>query len=791
MTKHCVFFLLTCLLLSLCACSQEELREESVYLNLTDMCPYLNKGFERDEVVFGIDDKSDEKQLPYGWGYAEGQEDTGKFRWAIGRKSSVVFFCTRLSDKTVTMLCKPFNPDNLPVQAGKVFINDTYLETITFDQGGYYHISIPEDLLQYGSNRLIFKWRYRRAPADLGLGKDTRNLAVCFFSLRLRDEGQPLEAQTRDTKASTTITCDGSTISVPQGGVVEYYFALPKRAALKFGLSSEQGFTRTDRACVAIYSETGRKAIREFASDTPSPEGGHRVNLDKFGGNTVKIAFSNRADNARGFSFSLINPLVATASKVTPDTFAVNNQAGQVRKVSQPEAKPLTMPPVFIYLIDTLRADHLSCYGYERKTTPCIDAFAKDGVLFRNAFANASWTKPAVGSILTGLYPNKHGGEDQKDRLSGEVMTLSEILQSHGYRTLYITSNGNVTREYNFDQGNTFYADDFLGFYRDHFEEARTEKEVGTALYHSSEFVNLAFSSLVESNPDLLKEPIFAYLHTVDPHDPYTPEKPFLEFKKKLKGRDDLAFRETMLSENDQRELSAEDLDFIISLYDCEILHNDYYFGEFIKYLKQHGIYDNSLIVLVADHGEQFKEHGGFLHGYSIYNEEIHVPIIVKFPHREFAGAHSAFYVSQVDILPTILDYVGVPIPPEVDGMPMLELLRNGDCKRTIFVKEYYEGFNFAGFLSSFDEMKHITRYQNQFYTDILSYERFALDKDFHERKNLFDPESHFDLKSVQFKTDCFLEAMKPEIPKKEAEIDYKQLSPETLENLKALGYVK
>ncbi|MBN2467447.1 MAG: sulfatase-like hydrolase/transferase [Deltaproteobacteria bacterium] len=168
------------------------------------------------------------------------------------------------------------------------------------------------------------------------------------------------------------------------------------------------------------------------------------------------------------------------------------------------------------------------------------------------------------------------------------------------------------------------------------------------------------------------RKPPFAFLHTVDPHDPHTPQVPFLTFKKVDKKRERFAVSDEIRLQKSEGGLSREDIEYVMALYDCEILHNDFSFNEFLAILKKKGWYEDSFVVLISDHGEQFDEHGVLFHGSSIYNEEIHEPLLVKFPRQEFAGYQYESYVSQVDILPTILACLRYRIPSEVDGRSLI-----------------------------------------------------------------------------------------------------------------------
>jgi arylsulfatase A-like enzyme len=292
----------------------------------------------------------------------------------------------------------------------------------------------------------------------------------------------------------------------------------------------------------------------------------------------------------------------------------------------------------------------------------------------------------------------------------------------------------------------------------------------------------------MENNPHLPDKPLFAFLHTVDPHDPYTPEAPFLKFKKTGKQREKLGFPDSIRLKKKTKGLSQQDIDYIKSLYDCEILHNDYYFGKWIELLKEKNLYEDSIIVLAADHGEQFNEHGSLFHGYSIYNEEIHVPLIIKFPGGKFSGTRTDAIVSQVDIVPTIADYLGIEISLEVDGISILNILNNKHFHRSVFVREKlnrdYDKSNFVGIINTANKNKHILTYRNPFFTKAVNIELYDLEKDFAERRGIFEPDNLFLVNSVKFLADYFLEKMKSSRFKEEKQLDLKKLDPEKIKQL-------
>lgn len=309
-----------------------------------------------------------------------------------------------------------------------------------------------------------------------------------------------------------------------------------------------------------------------------------------------------------------------------------------------PEKKPVRRlaqrggerrPDVFIYLIDALRADHVSCYGYARETSPNIDAFARGAVLYEEAHAAATWTRPSVATLLTGLYPSVHGVvHDGEDRLAEWPVLLSEALHDAGYATYGISTNDNVSEWCGFNQG-------FDGF------------EFGEG--ESSEWVNAVGADFLSEAPP--GRPVFMYAHTMEPHTGYEPEREsfrrfdrgFLDEGEGMRG--DLVEEVRPI----RPDLSADEVGHLVDLYDAEIYDNDRGFKGFLELLKRTGRFENSLIIVVADHGEAFADHGTLEHGHTLNQEEMHVPLILRPPGGKPAGVRVKERVSLVDVYPTVL----------------------------------------------------------------------------------------------------------------------------------------
>lgn len=333
--------------------------------------------------------------------------------------------------------------------------------------------------------------------------------------------------------------------------------------------------------------------------------------------------------------------------------------------------------PVIIFLIDTLRADRLGLYGYPRPTSPRMDAIAVESVVFNQANAPAPWTLPSVASILTSTFACEHGVVVDGKKLNPAFSTLAERLGGIGYRTAGFYANPYVGPSTGLEQGYERYRADW--------DKEDLAGEV---------------SAYFDTIPD---QPFFLYLHTIEPHDSFRTPGAYisasgwvsLDDRKRYydryfdyreeAGTDFLAGLPRGTTDNTAKQQAAMDRlaqigDSIDLLYDASIRWSDDSVGAVIDMLKARGIWDKAVFILVSDHGEEFGEHGGWLHGQSVYEELVHVPLIIHFPGGEFGGRRIDAAVSLLDIMPTIFDYLGQPdlcdgcrgstLMPKINGRP-------------------------------------------------------------------------------------------------------------------------
>ena len=429
---------------------------------------------------------------------------------------------------------------------------------------------------------------------------------------------------------------------------------------------------------------------------------------------------------------------------------------------------------VILIIIDTLRADHLGCYGYDRPITPNIDELAGDGIRFTTCISQAPWTTPSIMSIMTSMYPSVNGVMDSKTRLDPMRLTLAEALREAGYRTAGLVSHTFVDARFGFAKGFDIYEDQ-------------------KAIHQPAEVVtNIAISILDE----IRDQTFFFFIHYFDPHFPYEPPAPYdTLYHTGQPEQKATTWKEMKRFANVQNPLPPGELNRFVALYDGEIAYNDAMIGKLIDHLKSTGIYDRTMIVLTADHGEEFKDHGSLGHTRTLYDELVHVPLLVKLPGSEKAGTVVENQVRSIDIAPTLLSLAGVETPPEFQGVDLSPLWLREDTR--LKLPAYSETSRHAILRSiRTGDQKYIQNFRLSFYHTTSNGERenelYDLKADGGEKKNLADVESPtlISLREELFHWawTCGLE--RAWLPK-EGGTEEVTFDEETLNRLRALGYVQ
>lgn len=371
------------------------------------------------------------------------------------------------------------------------------------------------------------------------------------------------------------------------------------------------------------------------------------------------------------------------------------------------EAPPAPRPGrprnLLLVVVDTLRADRLGCYGHDRATSPHLDALAADAVLFERAFAPSPYTAASHSSLFTSLYPNTHlvwnraiveGGAQIFPALSDNAVTLAEVLREAGFQTAAIADGGFVQEERGLAQGFDLFESRTLG----------VTDRVDRALRWLRE----------ERDP---ARPFFLFLHTYEVHSPYMPPLDFVDrFDPDYRGplREAVEQARAWVAANPSEnpinkpqelffkplfradELSAADKAFVRTLYDAEIAFTDQELGRFLAGLREHGLERETAIVVTADHGEEFWEHDYWGH-HKLWEETLHIPLIVRLPEGP-RGLRRADPLDLVDLMPSLLDELGLPVPEMAAGRSIALGAASGPVESRPLVAQANHPFALAAF---------------------------------------------------------------------------------------------
>ncbi len=452
---------------------------------------------------------------------------------------------------------------------------------------------------------------------------------------------------------STTVEIDGQRrpvlVTTPAGW--SWQGRLPQGARLAVGVGVSPAFRETARDC------TAQVGLRRDEREVEVLE---RVEMGSEGGGgwtDFAVDLSGHAGEGVTLELAASCPGLGAEAGAEPGI-----AWGPVALYGRAAVRRGDRPNVLLIVVDTLRADHLGAYGYGPDTSPNLDRLlAGRGTVFEDATSQAPWTLPSVISYLTGRFP----GELARAR-SGEmgvpdgVPTLAERLAAAGYRTGAYVANPTVSAAGGFARG---------------FETFWVPPAVVASLSLHADEVERRARPWLDAHA---AEPFFLYLHFLDPHDPYaSPDtggrrSPFYPaYKGKITGDmvHGVALGQVELSDpqRDRAQLRA--------LYDSEIAYVDRKIGELLEAIDPE-VLSRTLVVLTADHGEELYDHGGWKHGQTLYQEQIHVPLMVRWDGRVAAGRRVSGAVRLLDLVPTVLDAAGLPAPDELDGVDLLPTLR-------------------------------------------------------------------------------------------------------------------
>jgi arylsulfatase A-like enzyme len=567
-----------------------------------------------------------------------GQKDQGKPAALVSGISSLLFLpididgdgaaAKTLGDGLLTFTCRALAPG----QKVSIFANEKAVATLEVGAAvKRYDVVIPAALLKIGDNRVRFTFH---AAAPIA---DGRRSAAAFSKITFGAAPTGPPAFDPTPVVARDVALDGKHKRAlalgGKGSRLSFYLALPQAAHLALSFGAPGG------AADALV----------------------RVAVD---GQPTRIVHQARA--GKGWTDAAIDLGAASGRAARLDLVARGGEIvwGDPRIVVQAPPRPEAPPAhrvdhIYVWMVDTLRADKMRVYNPKtRVQTPNYDAFAADATRFEWAQVPGTWSLPSHASLLTGVYPSVHKAIAHESRLSKDVPFISEEMKKAGFKTAMFSSNGYISAKWGFDRG----WDAYRNFIREN-------------LPNGAEYLWKIAKPWILSG---MKKPEFVYLATVEPHVIYNPPKKFLikYWNKPYKGPIKPAKSGVQLGLIKVGKLKINDNDkaYLEALHDGEITQSDSIFATFISDLKAAGLYERSAVIVVSDHGDEFWEHGSLGHGHSVYQELVHIPLIIRVPGLFPRGKVVHADVEVMDLYATLLDLAGIKPGPGVQGTSLTPL---------------------------------------------------------------------------------------------------------------------
>jgi len=580
------------------------------------------------------------KYVDGGWktSWLVGMKDEGHPAALVAGLSAMAFLPldpdAKVEDATLTITMRAL----APAQRVSLFVNEKPLSTLEVGKASQrYDVPVPAALLHPGDNRVRLTFK---SAVDIPGGK---RAAAAVTSLALGPASLGPSASALDPLGAREVDLAGARrrALVPAGVAsrVSFYLQLPEGAHLAFatGAPTPGG---TVLAQVTVDGKPPR-TVHEGPVGAGWTEA--LVDLGAAGGQAARVDLIVRgakSDVAWG------EPRIVVKAPAAAEA------AGQQPKFDH----------IFVWMVDTLRADKLRPYNAKsRVATPNYDAFAADATRFAWAQVPGTWSLPSHASLLTGVYPTVHRATAHEAKLSKEVPFIAEDMKKAGFKTAMFSSNGYISSKWGFDRG----WDVNRNFIRE-------------SLPNGSEYLWKTAKAWLQ--PIVAKKQ-FAYLATIEPHVAYTPRKEFLVkyWDKPYTGpiKPVQSGVQLGLIKGGKLKITDNDKKYLEALHDAEISQSDAAFAAFIADLKKMDIYDKSALIVVSDHGDQFYEHGSVGHGDTVYQELVHVPLMIRAPGVFPAGKVVHSDVEVMDLYATMLDLAGIKPTPAAEGTSLAPLARD------------------------------------------------------------------------------------------------------------------
>lgn len=562
------------------------------------------------------------------WG-SDGHSGDATYTYA-GARGWVYFDVDHPGPLTIRMRLRP-----LGTSVVSPYLNGKPIDMVSLKEGtGFrdYDIAVPADLVKKGENQLMLVF-----GGTTKVGNEA--VSVAMESMRIVNGTIPKGRYEPPSYGSLVSDVDVGgvrrhAIAVHAPTTLTYYVQVPARGKLAFGVG-EEGSGQAHATVKVTPTKGAPKQI--FDQSVGGKWSDHVVDLGAWANQVVRIDLTADGESRGRVAWS--DPVVVMPNPKATATKQAKN--------------------VVVLLIDTLRADKLRPFNPKtRVKTPALDEVADQGTIFEHAQAPENWTKPSVASILTSLHPETHRTKTDSAVLPSTALMVSEQYHKHGFQTAMFSANGYVSRKFGFDQG--------FDYYTNYIRENKST--AAEHVFHDA-------GNWIEKHKG---KRFFVYIQTIDPHVPYDPPEQYLkmyddsDYHGQVKPRETPQLLEKAKHTPPLVELTDADKRRIKALHDGEITYHDVQLGKFIDKMKKLGLWNDTLFVIVADHGEEFDDHGKWGHGHSTYQELLHVPLIFRFPGAVPKGKRVARAVSTIDLAPTVLALSGVPPMTTAEGRSLV-----------------------------------------------------------------------------------------------------------------------
>jgi arylsulfatase len=753
------------LLSALAACGRCHRAPPRVVYDLVERLPVAERWSRREVLLFGT--PSAEPHQAEGFYREAGTPAGDGFVWARG-EAELALTWPSVEPRAAVVELAPYR--GVKGQSAEVRLNGTAVAQLRLsDLRQRYRLPLPAAAQRAGDNRLRFVFAATASPADSNpKDPDQRQLAAAFYTLTVAAEGDPAldDLLGRGAPAPFAAARAGGVSTLLQAGTsaVRYALRLPASAELRFTPDLQPAARAAAVPAslrVTVQDEDGPEREVWARTLSPSDRAGAEVSVPLRGreGAIVRLGLhvaGTGSDRFAWASWRAPRVLGNAADGAAPDADAGRGLRESLRGAS-----------VLLIVLDAARASELGCYGYPRPTTPEIDRLASEGVVFERAYTPAVYTLGAMSSLWTSQYPDRHHGElSYADRLPRDRLTLAEVLGAAGIPTAGFVANAMAGTALGFERG-------FGEFHE---------------VYRSYPALGSRGESLARAVPEWLARPhdrFFAYLHFREPHFPYDPPPPFdTRF-----GPDAPLTKEQRCDKGwytdvnqGRRRATPEELAHLVRLYDGNLAYADAQIGAIRRALEASGLLEKTVVIVTADHGEQLGEHGYISHSAQVYEQSVHVPLIVRLPAGKGPrGARVRALVDHLDLAPTVLDVLGVPMPSggRFQGKSLLPVMAGGAGKPAVLSRTVWDQPVYA----LRDE-----RFKLIYDTRTGAAELYDLEADPDERRELSASKP---LRAEYYRQTLqhWILSLRPATAAAAA-TQRLEMTPEQCENLKSLGYV-